>query len=162
MLRQVFLRLARCRTSSPRLAAGAGHYLALLNHVAQVILAAVLCVMQFRPLQHPQEFRLLGLEVLQAPDSTAHRWSPWRTGLKGYGELVFVRWGRVAGSRLSGPGRGPDLLLRPLNRRRSNSFRAAGAARPFRMHPAQAMDKQIKLTGVIADQPDIRPHALAD
>jgi len=140
-------------TSSPVLAAGAGADLALLDHVAQVVLAAVVMQGQIRVVQHPQQFVPVALEALE---DWMERFAGGDRGAQGVELGVdrgFGRRRRLLPVGRQVPIQRPDLLLDPGNGlpvgRIERQQVLQGA---LGMHPAQGVDEQGKLPGVIAQQ----------
>ena len=100
-------------TLSPDLAAGPGADLAFLDHVPQVVLAAVVVERQVGAFQHPQELGLITLETLEDVIEGFAGGFGGAQGLEAGGDLGFGRRVRMLTVGLQVPIEEPNLLPHP-------------------------------------------------
>ena len=148
-------------TASPGLTAGAGTDLALLHHVPEVVLAAVVVQRQVRVVQHPQQFVAGALEAAQplierfaGRDRRAQR-------IQLSVDDVFRYWVRLLTVGRQRSIEGPHLLLDPINRLPVGVVQGQNLLqRALGVDPAEGVDEQGKLPRVIAQQPQIQAKTL--
>ena len=148
-------------TLSPDLTPSTGADLAFFHPVSQIVLTAVVMKRQVGAVQHPQQFGLLALEP---PQHLIERFAGRCRGAQGLEAAGNAGFNGGVGSLPVGfqvPIQSPDLLPDPGDGLPVRLVQGQQVLqRPFGMDPAQAMNEQIKLPGIVTEHVHLHVKAL--